>query len=193
MAIAPNTRSIVDVVKELEQEYGYTDNVPQGNQHVTFTDRTGVVEDSHPPRLRFSMQVACGPDKGRYISDYSSYFASLESNSEKPIEDRRVTTKNIFIRKLGDLVKSVEDPGSLVDAWRTMPTTNLEADNKTIVDSEAAMADIASALEDQDVHVFVVVNERGTTVRYLKQGDHRATCTCMVADRANPFASPKAA
>ena len=84
-------------------------------------------------------------------------------------------------------MKSVEDPSSLVDAWRTMPTTNLEADNKTIVDSEAAMADIASALEDQDVHVFVAVNERGTTVRYLKQGDHRATCTCMVADRANPF------
>ena len=82
MAIAPNTRSIVDVVKELEQEYGYTDNVPQGNQHITFTERTGVVEDSHPPRLRLSMQVACGTDKGRYISDYSSYFASLESNSE---------------------------------------------------------------------------------------------------------------
>jgi hypothetical protein len=192
MAIAPNTRSIVDVVKELEQEYGYTDNVPQGNQHITFTDRTGVVEDSHPPRLRLSMQVVCGPEKGRYISDYSSYFASLESNSEKSIEDRRITTKNIFLRKLGDLVKSVEDPSSLVDAWRAMPTTNIEADNQTIVDSEAAMADIASALEDQDVHVFVVVNERGTNVRYLKQGDHRATCTCMVSDRANPFASPKA-
>ena len=185
--VTQNTRSIVDVVKELEQEYGYSDSVPQGNQHIVFTDRTGVVEDSHPPRLRLSMQVACGTDKGRYISDYSSYFASLESNSEKPIEDRRVTTKNIFIRKLGDLVKSVEDPSSLVDAWRTMPTTNLEGDNKTIVDSEAAMSDIASALEDQDVHVFVAVNERGTTVRYLKQGDHRATCTCMVADRANPF------
>jgi len=192
MAIAPNTRSIVDVVKELEQEYGYTDNVPQGNQHITFTDRTGVVEDSHPPRLRLSMQVVCGPDKGRYISDYSSYFASLESNSEKSIEDRRITTKNIFLRKLGDLVKSVEDPSSLVDAWRTMPTTNIEVDSETIVDSEAAMTDIASALEDQDVHVFVVVNERGTNVRYLKQGDHRATCTCMVSDRANPFASPKA-
>ena len=192
MAIAPNTRSIVDVVKELEQEYGYTDNVPQGNQHITFTDRTGVVEDSHPPRLRLSMQVVCGPEKGRYISDYSSYFASLESNSEKSVEDRRITTKNIFLRKLGDLVKSVGDPSSLVDAWRTMPTTNIEADSQTIVDSGAAMTDIASALEDQDVHVFVVVNERGSNVRYLKQGDHRATCTCMVADRANPFASPKA-
>ena len=185
--VAQNTRSIVDVVKELEQEYGYTDNVPQGNQHVVFTDRTGVVEDSHPPRIRFSMQIACGADKGRYISDYSSYFASVESNSEKPIEDRRITTKNIFIRKLGDLVKAVVEPGSLVDAWRTMPTTNLEADNKTIVDSEAAMTDIASALEDQDAHVFVTTNERGTQVRYLKQGAHRATCTCMVADRANPF------
>ena len=189
MAIAPNTRSIVDVVKELEQEYGYTDNVPQGNQHITFTERTGVVEDSHPPRLRLSMQVACGTDKGRYISDYSSYFASLESNSEKSIEDRRVTTKNIFIRKLGDLVKAVEEPGHLVDAWRTLPTDNMEADGKIMVDSEAAMTDIASALEDQSAHVFVVVNERGTTVRYLRQGDHRATCSCMVADRANPFAS----
>ena len=58
MAIQPNTRSVVDIVKELEQEYGYTDNVPQGNQHITFTERTGVVEDSYPPRLRFSMQVA---------------------------------------------------------------------------------------------------------------------------------------
>ena len=189
MAIAPNTRSIVDVVKELEQEYGYTDNVPQGNQHITFTERTGVVEDSHPPRLRLSMQVACGTDKGRYISDYSSYFASLESNSEKSIEDRRITTKNIFIRKLGDLVKAVDEPGHLVDAWRTLPTENMEADSKPMVDSEAAMTDIASALEDQSAHVFVVVNERGTTVRYLKQGDHRATCSCMVADRANPFAS----
>ena len=189
MAIAPNTRSIVDVVKELEQEYGYTDNVPQGNQHITFTERTGVVEDSHPPRLRVSMQVACGTDKGRYISDYSSYFASLESNSEKSIEDRRITTKNIFIRKLGDLVKAVDEPGHLVDAWRTLPTENMEADSKTMVDSEAAMTDIASALEDQSAHVFVVVNERGTTVRYLRQGDHRATCSCMVADRANPFAS----
>jgi hypothetical protein len=189
MAIAPNTRSIVDVVKELEQEYGYTDNVPQGNQHITFTERTGVVEDSHPPRLRLSMQVACGTDKGRYISDYSSYFASLESNSEKSIEDRRITTKNIFIRKLGDLVKAVDEPGHLVDAWRTLPTENMEADSKTMVDSEAAMTDIASALEDQSAHVFVVVNERGTTVRYLRQGDHRATCSCMVADRANPFAS----
>ena len=192
MAIAPNTRSIVDVVKELEQEYGYTDNVPQGNQHITFTERTGVVEDSHPPRLRLSMQVACGPDKGRYISDYSSYFASLESNSEKSIEDRRITTKNIFIRKLGDLVKAVDEPGHLVDAWRSLPTENMEADGKIMVDSEAAMTDIASALEDQSAHVFVVVNERGTTVRYMKQGDHRATCNCMVADRANPFASPKA-
>ena len=189
MAIAPNTRSIVDVVKELEQEYGYTDNVPQGNQHITFTERTGVVEDSHPPRLRLSMQVACGTDKGRYISDYSSYFASLESNSEKSIEDRRITTKNIFIRKLGDLVKAVDEPGHLVDAWRTLPTENMEADSKTMVDSEAAMTDIASALEDQSAHVFGVVNERGTTVRYLRQGDHRATCSCMVADRANPFAS----
>ena len=189
MAIAPNTRSIVDVVKELEQEYGYTDNVPQGNQHITFTERTGVVEDSHPPRLRLSMQVACGTDKGRYISDYSSYFASLESNSEKSIEDRRITTKNIFIRKLGDLVKAVDEPGHLVDAWRTLPTNNMEADGKIMVDSEAAMTDIASALEDQSAHVFVVVNERGTTVRYLRQGDHRATCSCMVADRANPFAS----
>ena len=189
MAIAPNTRSIVDVVKELEQEYGYTDNVPQGNQHITFTERTGVVEDSHPPRLRLSMQVACGTDKGRYISDYSSYFASLESNSEKSIEDRRITTKNIFIRKLGDLVKAVEEPGHLVDAWRSLPTENMEADGKIMVDSEAAMTDIASALEDQSAHVFVVVNERGTTVRYLRQGDHRATCSCMVADRANPFAS----
>ena len=189
MAIAPNTRSIVDVVKELEQEYGYTDNVPQGNQHITFTERTGVVEDSHPPRLRLSMQVACGTDKGRYISDYSSYFASLESNSEKSIEDRRITTKNIFIRKLGDLVKAGDEPGHLVDAWRTLPTENMEADSKTMVDSEAAMTDIASALEDQSAHVFVVVNERGTTVRYLRQGDHRATCSCMVADRANPFAS----
>ena len=189
MAIAPNTRSIVDVVKELEQEYGYTDNVPQGNQHITFTERTGVVEDSHPPRLRLSMQVACGTDKGRYISDYSSYFASLESNSEKSIEDRRITTKNIFIRKLGDLVKAVDEPGHLVDAWRTLPTENMEADSKTMVDSEAAMTDIASALEDQSAHVFVVVNERGTSVRYLRQGDHRATCSCMVADRANPFAS----
>jgi len=189
MAIAPNTRSIVDVVKELEQEYGYTDNVPQGNQHITFTERTGVVEDSHPPRLRLSMQVACGTDKGRYISDYSSYFASLESNSEKSIEDRRITTKNIFIRKLGDLVKAVDEPGHLVDAWRTLPTENMEADSKIMVDSEAAMTDIASALEDQSAHVFVVVNERGTTVRYLRQGDHRATCSCMVADRANPFAS----
>ena len=189
MAIAPNTRSIVDVVKELEQEYGYTDNVPQGNQHITFTERTGVVEDSHPPRLRLSMQVACGTDKGRYISDYSSYFASLESNSEKSIEDRRITTKNIFIRKLGDLVKAVDEPGHLVDAWRTLPTENMEADGKIMVDSEAAMTDIASALEDQSAHVFVVVNERGTTVRYLRQGDHRATCSCMVADRANPFAS----
>jgi len=189
MAISPNTRSIVDVVKELEQEYGYTDNVPQGNQHITFTERTGVVEDSHPPRLRLSMQVACGTDKGRYISDYSSYFASLESNSEKSIEDRRITTKNIFIRKLGDLVKAVDEPGHLVDAWRTLPTENMEADSKIMVDSEAAMTDIASALEDQSAHVFVVVNERGTTVRYLRQGDHRATCSCMVADRANPFAS----
>ena len=189
MAIAPNTRSIVDVVKELEQEYGYTDNVPQGNQHITFTERTGVVEDSHPPRLRLSMQVACGTDKGRYISDYSSYFASLESNSEKSIEDRRITTKNIFIRKLGDLVKAVDEPGHLVDAWRSLPTENMEADSKIMVDSEAAMTDIASALEDQSAHVFVVVNERGTTVRYLRQGDHRATCSCMVADRANPFAS----
>ena len=189
MAIAPNTRSIVDVVKELEQEYGYTDNVPQGNQHIPFTERTGVVEDSHPPRLRLSMQVACGTDKGRYISDYSSYFASLESNSEKSIEDRRITTKNIFIRKLGDLVKAVDEPGHLVDAWRTLPTENMEADGKIMVDSEAAMTDIASALEDQSAHVFVVVNERGTTVRYLRQGDHRATCSCMVADRANPFAS----
>lgn len=189
MAIAPNTRSIVDVVKELEQEYGYTDNVPQGNQHITFTERTGVVEDSHPPRLRLSMQVACGTDKGRYISDYSSYFASLESNSEKSIEDRRITTKNIFIRKLGDLVKAVDEPGHLVDAWRTLPTENMEADSKIMVDSEAAMTDIASALEDQSAHVFVVVNERGTSVRYLRQGDHRATCSCMVADRANPFAS----
>ena len=189
MAIQPNTRSVVDIVKELEQEYGYTDNVPQGNQHITFTERTGVVEDSHPPRLRLSMQVACGTDKGRYISDYSSYFASLESNSEKSIEDRRITTKNIFIRKLGDLVKAVDEPGHLVDAWRSLPTENMEADSKTMVDSEAAMTDIASALEDQSAHVFVVVNERGTTVRYLKQGDHRATCSCMVADRANPFAS----
>ena len=189
MAIQPNTRSVVDIVKELEQEYGYTDNVPQGNQHITFTERTGVVEDSHPPRLRLSMQVACGTDKGRYISDYSSYFASLESNSEKSIEDRRITTKNIFIRKLGDLVKAVDEPGHLVDAWRTLPTENMEADSKTMVDSEAAMTDIASALEDQSAHVFVVVNERGTTVRYLRQGDHRATCSCMVADRANPFAS----
>ena len=189
MAIQPNTRSVVDIVKELEQEYGYTDNVPQGNQHITFTERTGVVEDSHPPRLRLSMQVACGTDKGRYISDYSSYFASLESNSEKSIEDRRITTKNIFIRKLGDLVKAVDEPGHLVDAWRTLPTDNMEADGKIMVDSEAAMTDIASALEDQSAHVFVVVNERGTTVRYLRQGDHRATCSCMVADRANPFAS----
>jgi len=189
MAIQPNTRSVVDIVKELEQEYGYTDNVPQGNQHITFTERTGVVEDSHPPRLRLSMQVACGTDKGRYISDYSSYFASLESNSEKSIEDRRITTKNIFIRKLGDLVKAVDEPGHLVDAWRTLPTENMEADSKIMVDSEAAMTDIASALEDQSAHVFVVVNERGTTVRYLRQGDHRATCSCMVADRANPFAS----
>ena len=189
MAIQPNTRSVVDIVKELEQEYGYTDNVPQGNQHITFTERTGVVEDSHPPSLRLSMQVACGTDKGRYISDYSSYFASLESNSEKSIEDRRITTKNIFIRKLGDMVKAVEEPGHLVDAWRTLPTENMEADGKIMVDSEAAMTDIASALEDQSAHVFVVVNERGTTVRYLRQGDHRATCSCMVADRANPFAS----
>jgi len=182
-----DTRSIASLVKELEQEYGYTDNVPQGNQHVNFTDRTSVVEDSYPPRIRFSMQVACGTDKGRYVSDYASYFASLDSDSPKSIEDRRATTKNIFIRRLGDLVKAVDDPHSLVEAWRKMPTENFESEGEILVEAENAMGDIASALEDQTVHVFISTTERGTQVRYLKNGDHRATCSCMVSDRANPF------
>lgn len=180
-------RQTADAISALEQEYGVSAyEAPEGVHHIQFSDNTGVQEGTLP-RMRFEMQIVCGPLKGQKMNLFQGFFASPDSASKKPIEERRKGARSFLVRYLGSVSRAVADSSNIVDAWRQLPIENNESDTASVAQVEDAMADIGYALQDVEVYVKAGNTENGPTFKFLRVGDPTATCECILAAHSLDF------
>ena len=105
-----STESMIEL-QEREIEQRKADQLPQGDYNF-IVDRADVFDANGLPKLSINMKIVSSKDGmfvGRYQSDFLGWFASEQSQSEKPIEQRESTLRRMTSRSLDEYIKALAD------------------------------------------------------------------------------------
>lgn len=156
----------MDILKAFEEATGVSTGLPVGVYHVDVRAAVRNAAEGKAPRLGLACSVKCGPIRER-VSEWVGWFGSSEEATK--------TVRRIFVRTLQNLYASAgaEPSEALLEALARLK------DNDDVAEVEAALHDIADAINEAGLDAYISYTESGR-VNFLQRNSRRAVCDCLV-------------